>query len=128
MRKDLADYKQKVDADMDDSTTTAQEERFRKIEHTMDEIQAQQSQFNQWFTQVGQATSATENAIQTINYTLSTHQQELQGLHHEVQKVSESVGQTLQKTLANHQNEMSADFATRFDKLEAMFAKKQRSE
>ena len=113
---------------MEDSEHNANEERFCKIEHTMGEIQAQQTQFNQWFTQVGQATSATETAIQTINYTLSTHQQDLQGLHQEVQKVSDTFSQTLQKTLASHQSEMSADFATRFDKLEAMFAKKQRSE
>ena len=128
IRKEFTDLQQHKEVDMEDSEHNANEERFRKIEHTMGEIQAQQTQFNQWFTQVGQATSATETAIQTINYTLSTHQQDLQGLHQEVQKVSDTFSQTLQKTLASHQSEMSADFATRFDKLEAMFAKKQRSE
>ena len=128
MRKDFAEFKQQADATMGDVNNGDNETRFKSIEHKIDEIQAQQSQFNQWFTQVKQATSATETAIQTINYTFSTHQQELQGLHHEVRKVSDSMGQTLQRTVASHQNEMSADFAARFDKLEAMFAKKQRSE
>ena len=127
-RKELEEFKQNQDATMQDTAAPATEDRFRRLETTMGEIQAQQSQFNQWFTQVGQASSATENAIQTINYTLSTHQQELQGLHHEIKNVSDTMGATLQKTLANHQSEMSSDFAARFDKLEAMFAKKQRSE
>ena len=127
-RKELDEFKQNQDATMQDTAAPATEDRFRRLETTMGEIQAQQSQFNHWFTQVGQASSATENAIQTINYTLSTHQQELQGLHHEIKNVSDTMGATLQKTLANHQSEMSSDFAARFDKLEAMFAKKQRSE
>ncbi|CAL1128806.1 unnamed protein product, partial [Cladocopium goreaui] len=124
MRKELDQYKQQHDDRMGEQTTAATEARFLQIETTMGEIQAQQQQFNQWFTQVGQATSATETAIQTINYTLSTHQQELQGLHQEVKTVSENLGNTIQKTLVNHQSEMTADFSARFDKLEAMFAKR----
>eukprot|EP00435_Cladocopium_sp_Y103_P038656 s434_g10.t1 len=127
-RKELKDYKEAQDATMQDVSSAGHEDRFRKIEATMEEIQAQQGQFSQWFSQVGQASTATENAIQTIQYTLNTHQQELQGLHQEIKTVNDNVGHTLQKTLASHQSEMSADFAARFDKLEAMFAKKQRSE
>ena len=128
MRKELEDYKSNQDANMTEQDDAATGQRLTKLESTIGEIQAQQTQFTQWFTQVGQASTATENAIQTINYTLSTHQQEMQGLHHEIKNVSDSLSQTLQRTLATHQNEMSTDFATRFDKLEAMFAKKQRSE
>ncbi|CAL1166615.1 unnamed protein product [Cladocopium goreaui] len=128
MRKELDDYKSNQDAHMSAPNEEATEQRFAKIESTLGEIQAQQTQFTQWFNQVGQASTATENAIQTINYTLSTHQQDLQGLHHEIKNVSDNLGQTLQKTLASHQTEMTADFAARFDKLEAMFAKKHRSE
>ena len=128
MRKELEDYKSTQDANMTEQDDAATGQRLTKLESTIGEIQAQQTQFTQWFTQVGQASTATETAIQTINYTLSTHQQEMQGLHHEIKNVSDSLSQTLQRTLATHQNEMSTDFATRFDKLEAMFAKKQRSE
>eukprot|EP00435_Cladocopium_sp_Y103_P052332 s1110_g16.t1 len=128
LRKEFQEYKQAQDATMQDASAVEHEDRFRKIEATMEEIQAQQGQFSQWFSQVGQASTATENAIQTIQYTLNTHQQELQGLHHEIKAVSDNVGHSLQQTLATHQSEMSADFAARFDKLEAMFAKKQRSE
>ena len=128
VRQELDGFKQNLDTHMADASSSATENRFQQIECTLGEIQAQQQQFNQWFTQVGQATSATETAIQTINYTLSTHQSELQGLHHEVKSVSENLSQSIQKSLSTHQSEMSADFAARFDKLEAMFAKKQRSE
>eukprot|EP00435_Cladocopium_sp_Y103_P074243 s90_g47.t1 len=128
MRKELAEINQKADDTMAADFDSNHEDRFRKLETTMEEIQAQQGQFSQWFTQVGQASAATESAIQTIQYTLSTHQQELHGLHQEIQTVSDNVSSTLQKTLATHQSEISSDFAARFDKLEAMFAKKQRSE
>ncbi|CAL1135930.1 unnamed protein product [Cladocopium goreaui] len=128
MRKELDDYKSSQDATMAEHDDAATEQRFARIESTLGEIQAQQGQFNQWVTQVGEASTATETAIQTINYTLSMPQQELHGLHHEIKNVSDSVGQTLQKTLASHQTEMSADFAARFDKLAAMFAKKHCSE
>eukprot|EP00435_Cladocopium_sp_Y103_P056410 s1104_g19.t1 len=127
MRKELEAFKSNHDAAMQD-VSPDHEVRFQKIESTLEEIQAQQGQFSQWFSQVGQASTATENAIQTIQYTLSTHQQDLQGLHQEVKTVSDNVSTTLQKTLATHQTAMSEDFAARFDKLEAMFAKKQRSE
>lgn len=125
MRKELDDYKSSQDATTAEHDDAATEQRFARIEPTLGEIQAQQGQFNQWFTQVGQASTAAETAIRNIKYTLSTHQQELQGLHHEIKNVSDSIGQTLQKTLASHQTEMSADFAARFDKLEE---KKHRSE
>eukprot|EP00435_Cladocopium_sp_Y103_P061470 s241_g23.t1 len=128
VRKELDHFKSNQDATMAAATDEATENRFLQIESTMGEIQAQQVQFNEWFSQIGKASTATENAIQTINYTLSTHQQEMQGLHHEVKSVSDNLGHTLQKTLSNHQSEMAADFSARFDKLEAMFAKKQRSE
>eukprot|EP00435_Cladocopium_sp_Y103_P065566 s87_g27.t1 len=105
MQKDLADYKQQTDATMTSAADSANEGRFRKIDASW-EIQAQQGQFSQWFTQVGQASAATESAIQTIQKTLSTHQQELHGLH-EIQTVNDNVGTTLQKTLASHQSEMS---------------------
>eukprot|EP00435_Cladocopium_sp_Y103_P022918 s2398_g5.t1 len=125
MRKELEGFKPAPDVEMDASAT---EERFQRIESTMGEIQAQQSQFTQWCTQMQQSTTATESAIQTIHYTLNTHQADLQGLHTEVKSVSDTLGSTFQKSLASHQADMAADFAARFDKLEAMMAKKHRSE
>eukprot|EP00435_Cladocopium_sp_Y103_P061954 s865_g23.t1 len=122
LRKELDEYKFNHDAPMDDTSAADTEERFQKIETTMGEIKAQQTQFQEWFGQIGTASSAAEAAIQGIQYTLTTHQQELHGLHAEVKTATESFGATLQKTLASHQSEMSADFAARFDKLEAMVA------
>jgi len=50
MRKDLEEYKLHKDTMQVDGPNQATEERFQKIENTMGEIQAQQQQFNQWFT------------------------------------------------------------------------------
>ena len=72
---------------------------------------------------------AAETSIQGIQYTLSTHQADLQGLHHEIKGVSEQVGQAVQSALHNHKTEVSHELESRFDRLEALFSnKKQRCE
>jgi len=104
-------------------------ERFAKIETSIGELQAQQLQFSGWFTNIGQQMKAAETSIQGIQYTLSTHQADLQGLHHEIKGVSEQVGQAVQSALHNHKTEVSHELESRFDRLEALFSnKKQRCE
>eukprot|EP00438_Fugacium_kawagutii_P028106 Skav224951 [mRNA] locus=scaffold1186:17210:21625:- [translate_table: standard] len=98
-----------------------QAQRVQRLETTMGEMKAQSQQFSQWFGEIGQQIQNNENAIQTIQYTLNTHQAELSGLHHEVQAVPEKVSRTLQSSL-------SEDFAKRFDQLEALMEKKLRTE
>lgn len=102
--------------------------RFQQIENSLGEMQAQQLKFSGWFTSIGQQVQATEASIQGIQYTLSTHQADLQGLHHEVKGVSEQVGQAVHNALQNHKTEVASDFDARFDRLEALFSKKHRSE
>eukprot|EP00438_Fugacium_kawagutii_P008487 Skav210939 [mRNA] locus=scaffold713:141408:145823:- [translate_table: standard] len=98
-----------------------QEQRVQRLETTMGEMKAQNQQFTQWFGEIGQQIQSNESSIQTIQYTLSTHQAELTGLHSEVQAVPDRVSRSIQSTL-------SEDFAKRFDQLEALMEKKLRTE
>ena len=104
------------------------DKRFHKLETKMTEMQAQNQQFSQWFGTMGQQLQSTESSIQTIQYTLSTHQQELTGLHHEVKAVPDHMAKTLQSALNTHKAETSSEMDDRFNRLEALLAKKQRSE
>ena len=104
-------------------------QRFEKIETSLGEMQAQQLKFSGWFSSLGQQVQATEASIQGIQYTLSTHQSDLQGLHQEIKSVSDQVGQAVHTALQTHKAEVSHDLDSRFDRLEALFSnKKQRSE
>ena len=103
--------------------------RFEKIETSLGEMQAQQLKFSGWFSSLGQQVQATEASIQGIQYTLSTHQSDLQGLHQETKSASDQVGQAVHNALQTHKAEVSHDLDSRFDRLEALFSnKKQRSE
>ena len=102
--------------------------RFEQIETSIGEMKAQQQQFTGWFNTLGQQVQAAEASIQGIQYTMSTHQSELQGRHHEIKNVSDHVGHAVQNALKNHKSEVSHDLDTRFDRLEALFSKKQRNE
>lgn len=104
-------------------------QRFAKLETSLGEMQAQQLQFSGWFTNLHQQAQLAETSIQGIQYTLNTHQAELQGLHQDIKGVSEQVGQAVHSALQNHKAEVSQDLDTRFDRLEALFSnKKHRSE
>lgn len=100
---------------------TTQEQRVQRLETSVQEIQAQNHQFSQWFGTMGQQLKNTDTAIQGIQYTLSTHQNELTGLHSELQQIPEKVGNKLHASL--HE-----ELDTRFDRLEAMMNKKFRTE
>ena len=67
----------------------------------------------------------TTAAIQTIQYTLSIHQSNLPGFHAEVQTTTDTLGRTLQRSLQTQRTEISQDVNARFDRLEALLAKKQ---
>ena len=107
---------------------TETDTRFKKLESSVGEMQAQQKQFSQWFGTIGSQMQANETAIQTIQYTLSTHQQELTGLHSEIQQVPEQVGKSLQTALSAHKGEIGSDFDQRFARLEALLEKKQKTD
>ena len=107
---------------------TESDSRFKKLETSVGEIQAQQQQFSQWFGTIGTQMKSNETAIQTIQYTLSTHQQELTGLHSEIQQVPDQVGKSLQNALSAHKSEVDSDFDKRFARLEALLEKKQKTE
>ena len=118
-----------MDSDSIDEHQADNLKRFTKIENSLGELQAQQLQFSGWFSSLGQQVQAAETSIQTIQYTLNTHQTELQGLHHEIKGVSEQVGQAVHNALQSHKNEVAHDLDSRFDRLEALFSnKKQRNE
>lgn len=118
-----------MDSDSIDEHQADNLKRFTKIENSLGELQAQQLQFSGWFSALGQQVQAAETSIQTIQYTLNTHQTELQGLHHEIKGVSEQVGQAVHNALQSHKNEVAHDLDSRFDRLEALFSnKKQRNE
>ena len=127
----LNNFKQAADSSESDAklaeVSKATEHRFKRMECTMDEMKAQQHQFTQWFGSMGQQIQASEQSIQTIQYTLNTHQQELTGLRSEIQAVPEQVNRTMQQALATHSTEVSSDFDKRFARLEALLEKKQRT-
>ena len=79
------------------------------------------------FQEAGQHQRQTETAIQTIQYTLSTHQSDLQGLHAEIQSNTETLGRTLQSSLQTQRTEIANDVNSRFDRLEALLAKRQKT-
>ena len=100
------------------------EHRIAKLETSVNEIKAQNNHFSNWFSSLGQQMQAAETSIQGIQYTLSTHQSELQGLHHEIKTVTDNVGQAVQSALHTHKQEVGADMDKRFDRLEALFSNK----
>ena len=106
----------------------ATDKRFKKLESTMTEVQAQNHQFHQWFGDMGAQVKATDANIQTIQYTLNTHQQELVGLQHGLQAVPSQVSQTMTAALAQQKQETACEINERFDRLEALLNKRKHSE
>ena len=105
-----------------------QEERFTKLETSIDELKAQNTQFTEWFQHVGGQQQAAENAIKTIQYTLNTHQSDLQGLHEEIKTTTSTMERALQSGLQSTRADITQDVGKRFDRLEALLAKRQRVE
>eukprot|EP00435_Cladocopium_sp_Y103_P034699 s2378_g9.t1 len=104
------------------SRQAATDKKINQLETSIHEIRTQNQQFTGWFTTMGQQMQTAEASIQGLQYTLSTHQAELQGLHHEIKNVSDNVGSA-------YKAEVAADMNERFDRLEALFsAKKARQE
>ena len=106
----------------------ATDQRFKKLETTMTEVQAQNQQFHQWFGDMGKQLQTTDANIQTIQYTLSTHQQELVGLQHGLQAVPSQVSQTMTAALAQQKQETACEINERFDRLEALLNKRKLDE
>ena len=109
-------------------TLAETDQRFRKLESSMTELQAQGKQFNQWFGEMGQQMQATDAAVQGLQYTLSTHQNELTSMQQDIKAVPNMVNQTMQSALNQHKADQTNEFNDRFDRLEALLNKRSRTE
>ena len=131
LQKELETFKNQQPMATDDpqlqKSMEANEKRFHRLETSMGEMKAQNQQFSQWFNSMGQQLQGAEAAIQTINYTLSTHQAELTGLQTEVKNVPDQIGSKLNAALAQHKDYISEDFDKRFSRLEALFEKRHKT-
>ena len=113
------------EANMVDATAVSQlqdqtEARFRKLEVSVSEVQAQNQQLQGWFQQLGAQQTATEQALTQVQGTLATHNQEFQKISAEVNNMNVSIRGEVRQAMADHQN----DVDSRFDRLEALLAKK----
>lgn len=104
------------------------DQRFQKIETTIGELQAQGTQFNTWFANIGQQIQGNEHIVKTMQATLGTHQQEISGMRQELSAIPEQVGKAIHGALANHKNETNATMDAHFERLASLLAKKQKTE
>ena len=99
---------------------TQNDDRMRKLEVTVTEVQAQNQQFQGWFQQLGNRQTALESSVSQVQSTLETH-------HHEFQKISTDVTNmnvTLRGEVRQAMIDSQGDMEKRFDRLEALMAKK----
>ena len=90
------------------------EERFKKLEVGVHEIQVQQQQFHQWSTKAGQQMANQEQQIVTLQNTTAEMSA---GLHNSVQNMGSEL-----------MSSMESNFTQRFNQLEALLSKKTRTE
>ena len=128
LKEELAVIKNSAQATGGATQDTQQEQRFQRLETSMSELKQQHNQFGQWFQSLHQKTQETDATLQSIQYALSTHQNEIHGIRTEVQQVSEGIGKQVNQSLKAHKAEMTDEFTKRFDTLEALLHKRSKNE
>ena len=121
IHKEVADLRGKHPAG---PVATEVEQRFSQLESTLSEVQAQGLQFQSWFQTMGQQLTASEANIQTMQTTLSLHQNELHGVKSDLQSMPDMVSKSIQGALQVHKDESSNALDERFNRLEALLTGK----
>eukprot|EP00435_Cladocopium_sp_Y103_P012354 s2527_g3.t1 len=71
------------------------EDRIQALEVGLTELKHQNAQFGSWFQQAGDRMQATENAVQAVQHTLNTHQNEIHALGSTFQSTMKTIKQDL---------------------------------
>eukprot|EP00438_Fugacium_kawagutii_P036700 Skav200932 [mRNA] locus=scaffold2433:372726:376943:+ [translate_table: standard] len=124
MKKEFAELRTQAASSVQPET----EKRFMQLESSIGELQAQGSQFSSWFSNLGQKIQENENAMQAVQFTLGTHQQELYGLRQEMSALPDQIGRSISGAINNYKQETQSTFDGRFNQLEALLNKKLRTE
>ena len=108
----------------------------QRMEVNIAELQAQGSQFQQWFQEAGQRMNNTEAQLGQLRQVVEQQGQAVASQIHEIQQEVDNKTQILQSTLQGLMAAMSKDLSqaldtkltSQFDRFEAMLAKKSRCE
>ena len=100
------------------------EKRFKALESTVQEIKHQNQNFQNWFQTMDQRSAATEKAMQELQQAVQNNHQNIQQVSTAVQQTSTRLKGELQHSVGQLKNDIEGSFDKRFERLEAMMAKK----
>ena len=110
------------------SQETVHETRLQKLEVGVQELQLQNSKFETWFQKFGQQVAATGQQVQEVASAVVQQKTELVQVQTEVARQAEAVQTSVQQAVGHMQAEVSHQIGSQFERLEALLAKRSRSE
>ena len=130
--QDLVRQHISASSDKANSHAEANEVRLAKLETGFHELQQQGAKFEGWFQNLGQQVNQSASQLEQVQQTVAAQQHDLKQVRVEVTKQAESIPATVQAAVSALSADLGTQLQQQFQKqssqLEALLAKKQRSE
>ena len=129
VHKSVSDFSSQASA----STASGQaEQRIQRLEVGVEELKQQNSKFESWFQSFGTQVADAKSSIQEVQCVVALQQQDLVSVKAEVAKQAEAIHTSVQQAVGHMQTGLSEQLAVQhqaqFQQIEALLAKRQRSE
>ena len=104
------------------------EKKLAALESSITEIKAQNTQFSKWFKEWGARSQETDKAVHQLQQSIAKTQQDNAQLAAAVKQNNDTLHQELKGSIQAIKSDLDSTFDKRFDRLEALVAKRQRTD
>ena len=126
------ELKKQMHQDLQANRSTSDDERINKLESGLTELQAQGETFKNWFAESKHKFDQVEGSLTALSNNAEIQKQEIGQLRSEVASSTDQLTHNLQHHLGTFRTEIGKELEStmtdRFDRLEAMMAKKSRTQ